>query len=193
MRHSSAGGFALLSALLVVGCEKAAPSSTAGVAPSAASAAASASASASVAAPRASASAAASGVAAAGVAASTWKGAFTAKVAAVEPPKEAKEKTWTKDPGTASVGPGSVELAVAAGSGDVSGAISGALGDLVVRGRFDGKELRAVLAPKDASAPGAMSGVLSLALEGAHLAGTLRVSNGDARIVREAAVQLDPG
>jgi hypothetical protein len=123
-----------------------------------------------------------------------WSGSYVAKVGAVAPPENAKEKTWTNDPGTAAVGPGTVALSVAGAGGATRGSLSGPLGDLEVSGVFDGTELRASLAPKDPKADPAMTGFMVLTGSGgpppSTLKGTLRVSNGDARVVREAAVEL---
>jgi hypothetical protein len=125
---------------------------------------------------------------------SSWSGSYLAKVGPVAPPENAKEKTWTEDPGTSAVGRGSIALSMAGSRGDTLGELTGPLGDLKVSGVFDGKELRANLLPKDPKADGAMTGFMLLAAsEGpppASLKGTLRVSNRDARIVREASVEV---
>ena len=145
----------------------------------------------------ASAAASAAPVASAGKAAgeaTAWSGAYQAKVGPVVPPENAKEKTWTDDPGTAAVGPGVIKLSIAGSRGDTQGELSGPLGDLKVSGVFDGTELRANLTPKDPKADTAMTGFMLLTGSGgpppANLKGTLRVSNRDARIVREASVDL---
>jgi len=123
-----------------------------------------------------------------------WSGSYVAKVGPVAPPENAKEKTWTDDPGTAALGKGAIEVSINASRGDTQGDLHGPLGDLKVSGVFDGKELRANLWPKDPKADTAMTGFMVLASSGetppANLKGTLRVSNRDARIVREASVEL---
>jgi hypothetical protein len=120
---------------------------------------------------------------------SAWSGTYTAKVGAVEPPKNANEKTWTNDPGSAAVGKGAVELTVGE-RGDTRGETKGPLGDMMISGTYDGKELRANLAPKEPKSDGAMTGYMTLATEGSAMKGTIRVSNRDAKIVREATVEL---
>jgi hypothetical protein len=120
---------------------------------------------------------------------SAWSGTYVAKVGAVEPPKNANEKTWTNDPGSAAVGKGAVELTVGE-RGDTRGETKGPLGDMTISGTYDGKELRANLAPKEPKGDGAMTGYMTLATEGSAMKGTLRVSNRDAKIVREATVEL---
>lgn len=125
--------------------------------------------------------------------ASSWGGSYTAKVGPVAPPENAKEKTWANDPGSDAVGKGTVQLNVSGPRGETRGELGGPLGDLQVSGFFDGKELRANLMPKDPKAETAMTGFMVLTGEGAPpaaLKGTLRVSGRDARIVREAAVEL---
>jgi hypothetical protein len=121
----------------------------------------------------------------------SWSGNYTAKVGPVDPPANAKEKTWTNDPGSAAVGKGTVELAISAPRGDVSGQAKGPLGDMIVSGTYDGHELRANLAPKDPKADDAMTGFLMMNGEGAGpLRGSMRVSGRDARVVREASVEV---
>jgi hypothetical protein len=119
----------------------------------------------------------------------TWSGSYAAKVGAVEPPQNAKEKTWTLDPGSAAVGKGAVDLSVG-DRGETRGETRGPLGEMTITGLYDGKELRANLLPKDPRADGAMTGFMVLSNEGDSLKGMMRVSNGDARIVREATVEL---
>jgi hypothetical protein len=137
--------------------------------------------------------AAAASAAKAGGEGSSWTGSYTAKVGAVAPPENAKEKTWADDPGSAAVGKGTVALNVAGQRGETRGELGGPLGDMQVAGVFDGKELRANLVPKDPKADTAMTGFMVLTGEGtpaATLKGTLRVSSRDARVVREATVEL---
>jgi hypothetical protein len=131
---------------------------------------------------------------AAGTSATAWSGSYVAKVGPVAPPENAKEKTWASDPGTAAVGQGAIALSTSGPRGETQGDLTGPLGDLKVAGVFDGTELRANLLPKDPQADNAMTGFMLLAASGGpppgSLKGTLRVSNRDARIVREASVDL---
>jgi hypothetical protein len=120
---------------------------------------------------------------------SAWSGTYTAKVGAVEPPTNAKEKTWTNDPGSAAVGKGAMDLTVG-DRGETRGETKGPLGDMTIIGTYDGKELRANLAHKEPKSDGAMTGYMMLASEGNAMKGTLRVANRDAKIVREATVEL---
>ena len=119
----------------------------------------------------------------------SWSGSYTAKVGAVDPPKNANEKVWTLDPGSAAIGKGTVDVSVRE-RGEATGETKGPLGEMAISGMYDGKELRANLQPKDPKADGAMTGFMLLSTEGDALKGTLRVSGRDGRIVREAAVEL---
>jgi hypothetical protein len=124
---------------------------------------------------------------------SSWAGSYTAKVGPVAPPDNAKEKTWASDPGTVAVGAGKVALTIAGARGDTQGELTGPLGDLKVAGFFDGKELRANVVPKDPKSDDAMTGFMLLTANGtppSALKGTLRVSGRDAKIVREATVEV---
>jgi hypothetical protein len=126
-----------------------------------------------------------------------FAGSYVAKLGPVDPPADSKEKAWTQDPGTEATGKGTIELTVE-GVGPsptaprkVTGDAKGPLGPLGISGTFDGHELRANLAPKDGKVPNAMTGFMTLTAEGsASLKGVLRVANGNARIVREASVEL---
>jgi len=125
-----------------------------------------------------------------------FAGSYVAKLGPVDPPADSKEKAWTQDPGTEATGKGTIELSVE-GAGPsptaprkVTGDAKGPLGALSISGTFDGHELRANLSPKD-QGPNAMTGFMTLMAEGTTaLKGALRVSNGNARIVREASVEL---
>ena len=121
----------------------------------------------------------------------SWTGSYVARPVAIEQPTGTKAAALADDAGKLAIGPGTFSL-TAQGS-RVTGEGKGALGALVVSGVLDGKELRAALVPADANAPQAMTGWLAATLDasGSVGQGTLRVSNGDARLVREAAVAFE--
>jgi hypothetical protein len=123
------------------------------------------------------------------VAHAAWSGSYVAKVGAVEPPKNANEKTWTGDPASTAVGKGAIDLTVD-DRGETHGDAKGPLGEMTVSGVYDGKELRANVTPKDPKSDAAMTGFMVLSSEGDALKGTMRVSNHDAKLVREATVEL---
>lgn len=181
-----------LCAVIAAACSKPSSStSTSAASPSSSSAAGASATKAPAASPAAAGSAPAAGPG------ETFAGSYVAKLGPVEPPAEAKENAWTKDPGTEATGKGTIELSVD-GAGPsptaprkVTGDAQGPLGPLVISGTFDGHELRANLSPKDARGPNAMHGFMTLMAEGpASFKGVLRVSNGNARIVREGSVEL---
>ncbi len=192
-----AGSFVALVALLTAaaaGCDKGTPTPTdtakgavssaepATSAPPAASGSASGSASA----------AASGGAPEAAGAAERWKGSFKTKVGLVTPPEKAEVKVWTKDPGTEAIGDGTITLSVS-GKGPgrtVDGTADGALGDLLIRGELDDKELSARVDPKTPNAPGAMTGVLQGKRTADGIEATLRVSGRNGNIVREATIKL---
>jgi hypothetical protein len=119
----------------------------------------------------------------------SFSGTYTAKVGAVEPPKNANEKTWVGDPGSVAVGKGAIDLVIGE-RGDAHGDAKGPLGEMTVTGTYDGKEMRASLIPKEPKSDSAMTGFMVLTAEGDALKGTLRASNRDAKLVREATVDL---
>jgi hypothetical protein len=120
----------------------------------------------------------------------SFSGTYTAKAAEVSLGKGEKAVQWPDNPASGAVGPGTIDLVVREPRGEVRGEANGALGNMVVSGEFDGHDLRATLIPKDPNAEDAMTGVMTLSQNGTALRGTLRVSGKDARVVREASVEL---
>lgn len=121
-----------------------------------------------------------------------WTGKYVAQVGEVNPPANARNKVWQKDPGTANVGDGTVEVSLDEKTGTVKGTATGALGELQLSGELDDTHLRANVAPKDPNAEDAMTGFLVLDREGDTFKGSLRVSDREGVIVREAKVELQP-
>jgi hypothetical protein len=121
-----------------------------------------------------------------------WSGEYAAKKAAIEPPDKVKDITWKRDPGDKNVGPGTITIRVVDGA--ASGEASGALGDQVIAGTYDGKLLRVSAWPKDPAAADAMTGtgVAELGPSG-KLSGALRCAGFNAVVVREASFELSPG
>ena len=122
--------------------------------------------------------------------AGTWEGSYDAKKSTVEvtPPKDA-EKTWAKDDGKAASGPGKVSLTVAP-SGEVTGKVTGALGELSLTGKTDGKTLRASVVPVDPKQPPSMTGVLIGLVKDGGIVGEIKAAGPDASLVRTSAVEL---
>lgn len=125
---------------------------------------------------------------------SSWKGSFKTKVAAVTPPKEAAVEVWAKDPGTVGIGDATITLTTEPTPNGkfqrVVGEIKGALGDLVVSGTLDADGLAARVDPKDPKAPPGFAGTLTGKGDSSKIEATLRVSNRDANLVREATFSL---
>jgi hypothetical protein len=121
----------------------------------------------------------------------SWAGSYVARVVTLEQSAGPKAAAAVDDASKLAIGPGTFSLN--AKGNRVTGEGKGSLGALFVSGVLDGRELRAGLTPADPSAPQAMTGWLLLTLDDGFAAGhgTLRVSNGDARLVREAAVALE--
>ncbi len=175
--------------LALAGCDRSSPpgSSTVGSAASVASPArvASARPSASVAAPAVS-----SAPAVAPQAATRWAGVYDAKKAKLETPDKVKDVTWKKDDGTTAIGEG--KLAISVRGTTVEGTASGPLGDQIVSGVYDGKELRISLMPKDPTLPGAMTGSGTGELKAGVLKGEFRCAGPDAVVVRNVTFELKP-
>lgn len=117
-----------------------------------------------------------------------WSGDYTAKKPSIELPKKITDETWKKDTGEKAAGPGKLSLSV--NDGVVSGTASGALGEQIVVGTFDGKSLRVSLNPKDPMLALAMTGTAVGDLSDGVIKGTLRCSGPDAVVVREASFEL---
>lgn len=123
------------------------------------------------------------------VLAGAWEGAYDAKKGQVDMPKGVKDPARAADDGKRWAGPGLVKLTVTA-DGDVTGKSQGALGNASLRGKMDGKMLRASFLPDDPTAPGAMTGVLVGPLKDGVVQAELRVAGSDALVVRQANFQI---
>lgn len=118
-----------------------------------------------------------------------WEGAYDAKKGRVAMPSGIKDEARTAEDGKVSSGPGLVQLEIQP-NGDVTGKSQGSLGPAGVRGKLDGKTLRASFVPDDPLAPRAMTGVLIGIVKGDVIAAELRVAGPDAFIVRQANFDL---
>lgn len=117
--------------------------------------------------------------------AGAWRGPFVAQVGKVTLDPGVSDP-WSKDPGTDAVGKGELELKVAA-DGTVTGRLTGALGDLLVKGVAEENLVHATFTAERPE-PKTMAGTLELALSNGKLDGELRGSSGDASLVRKANV-----
>jgi hypothetical protein len=129
------------------------------------------------------------------VAEGAWEGSFEAKKGSVAVPDGVNDKARAGDDGASAIGAGKVALKVTR-EGDVRGTMTGALGAASVTGRvdvdIDGHRtvLRATVLPDDPMSKGAMTGVLVADLKGGAFVGEIKVAGPDARVVREAAIEL---
>jgi len=119
-----------------------------------------------------------------------FSGSYVAKAAAIDLGKGEKVVKWPPNPASGALGNGTITVVVDGPGGDVHGEAKGPLGDLLVNGDWDGRNLRANLTPKNPNGDDAMTGVMTLVADGASMRGTLRVSSRDARVVREATVDV---
>ena len=117
--------------------------------------------------------------------AGTWEGAYEAKKGLVGMPGTVKDPGRASDDGKVAAGAGQVKLSISS-SGDVLGKSTGALGTASIRGKVDGKMLKASFFPDNPTAPNAMTGVLVGPIKDGVIQAELRVAGGDAVLVRQA-------
>lgn len=118
-----------------------------------------------------------------------WEGSYDAKKGKVEMPGGVKDPGRAADDGKAASGAGQVKISILA-NGDVSGKSQGALGNASIKGKVDGKMLKASFVPDNPSAPNAMTGVLVGPIKDGAIQAELRVAGGDAMLVRQANFTL---
>ena len=115
-------------------------------------------------------------------------GSYEAKLAAVRTPADAPK---FDDVVAGALGAGEIAMELPAGDGEITGKTSGALGAQVFRGMLEAGWLGGVLRGEGDNA---MWGYLDATVTGAGdariVVGTLRVSSGDGRVVRESAFTL---
>jgi hypothetical protein len=121
--------------------------------------------------------------------AGTWEGAYEAKKGRVGMPSGVADPGRDADDGKAVSGPGNLKITVKPG-GDVTGKSWGALGNAAIRGKIEGKMLRASFLPDDMAVPKAMTGVLVGIVKGDTIQAELRVAGPDALLVRQANFDL---
>jgi len=118
-----------------------------------------------------------------------WEGTYDAKKGRVTIAADVKDDARTADDGKKAAGAGSVELMIGP-DGEVRGKSQGALGAATVRGKLDGKMLRASFVPNDPLAPQAMTGVLVGIVKGDVIQAEVRVAGPDAVLVRQSTFDL---
>lgn len=118
-----------------------------------------------------------------------WEGSYDAKKGVVGMPNGVKDPGRATEDGKVASGPGLVKITILA-NGDVSGKSQGALGNAGIRGKVDGKMLKASFLPDNPGAPNAMTGVLVGPIKDGAIQAELRVAGGDAVLVRQANFQI---
>jgi hypothetical protein len=134
-------------------------------------------------------SAAASAAPAAHTLTGTWEGRYETKRAKVELSGKLKDRVRASDDGKAGIGGGTIAITIAEAH-EVGGKVKGALGDATLIGQIDGDNIRAAISPDDPNAPVAMTGVFDGTLKDGRIHASIRASNPDATIVREATLVM---
>jgi hypothetical protein len=119
----------------------------------------------------------------------TWEGRYEAKRAKVELSGKLKDHVRASDDGRLGIGAGTIAITIA-DAREVAGKVKGALGDATVIGQIDGDNIHAAISPDDPNAPLAMTGWFDGMLQDGRIHASIRASNVDATIVREANVVM---
>lgn len=114
-----------------------------------------------------------------------WQGAFQAELLRLEMPAGGM-KEWKQDDGKKASGEG--KLSFDAGSdGNVTGSVTGALGNLALAGHVDGDRAALVLSSAD---PAGFHGVILASQAAEGMKGTLSASSGDSLQARQGTVTI---
>jgi hypothetical protein len=97
--------------------------------------------------------------------------------------------TWRGDEAGVALGDGTLTLTVNRKTGAVRGTADGAVGSVVLAGSFADDTVTATVARKDPADRG-LTGTLVAKVSGGALAGSMRLSAPDARVLREAKFTL---
>lgn len=121
--------------------------------------------------------------------AGAWTGTYQSAPHHIElPPKQGGLPEWKVDDPKRGVGNGTLTLTAQA-DGTVVGSSTGALGEHVVRGAFDGDAFTAQLVPKATDGSGFAGTVVGHRDED-RIVGTLQASSTDGRLARSGTVTL---
>jgi hypothetical protein len=123
--------------------------------------------------------------------ASRWAGTYKSVAASIYVPDAAEWSgfKWRGADAGEGLGEGPISLTVDARTHLVSGAAGGPIGDVILTGTDDDGRLVASVRRKDARDQG-LTGTLVAVPSPDHIDGTMRLSYGDAHIVREATFHL---
>ena len=121
----------------------------------------------------------------------SWTGSYTSTPATfyVHDGGEWKGVHFRGDDAAVGLGEGTLSLTIDTKSGGVRGSGSGSLGDLVLAGAVTGEELTFSVLRKDPTDRG-LTGTGVGKLSGSSATGTIRLSRGDAHVIREAKFTL---
>jgi hypothetical protein len=123
---------------------------------------------------------------------SRFSGAFSAQPAkSATTKKEGAPSGWEKDEGKTYSGECKLALSVEK-DGKVQGHLTGALGELELRGWLAGDDLRATVVPSGDDVAKIQNGTLSLSRTGDGFKGTLTAATGDSLVMRRADIQVSP-
>jgi hypothetical protein len=103
--------------------------------------------------------------------------------------KQGAPSAWAKDDGQRFAGPVTLKVVIAA-TGEVTGTLTGALGELSLTGAFDEQTLRAVLVNADRSRETIQNGVVIATEKDGRLSGTLTAATGDGLFQRKGTLSL---
>jgi hypothetical protein len=141
-----------------------------------------------------SASASASAAPTAAGAAASWEGKYKSAASGFYVPHDApngkdwKEVKWQGDQSPQGIGEGTLALKVDA-NGVVTGELEGPLGPGIVNGSVHDGQLTGSIRRKDAT-DGGFTGTLVGKVAGAAIEGTMKLSRGEASLIREAQFSL---
>jgi hypothetical protein len=122
---------------------------------------------------------------------SRWTGTYDSKAGSIHVPDggEWAGFKWRGDDAGDGIGEGSLSLTLDPGSGTVTGAADGVIGPVLLSGTVEEGRVTASVRRKEPSDRG-LTGTLVAAQTGDRMEGTMRLSFGDAHLLREVSFRL---
>jgi hypothetical protein len=120
-----------------------------------------------------------------------WSGAYTSAAASIYVPDAAEWSgfKWRGADAGDAIGEGTISLTIDGQTHLVTGSAAGPIGDVILTGTAEGGRLTASVRRKDPRDQG-LTGTLVASPAPDHIDGTMRLSFGDAHLVREATFHL---
>jgi hypothetical protein len=120
-----------------------------------------------------------------------WSGAYTSAAASIYVPDAAEWSgfKWRGADAGDAIGEGTISLTIDGQTHLVTGSAAGPIGDVLLTGTAEGGRLTASVRRKDPRDQG-LTGTLVASPAPDHIDGTMRLSFGDAHLVREATFHL---